>query len=144
MTNNQHTQQITDLLTDWVRAVRAKDVSAITKIYHNDIIAFDAIGQLQFSSLADYSAHWQRCMTFCSGEFFYEMHQLKVKANQQLAFAHCLTYCGGTNDKGELQKCWMRTTQCWQQGAEGWKVVHEHFSMPFDMQSGAILTDLMP
>lgn len=144
MNQLKQAQQISDLLNSWLRAVRAKDVAAITSIYHNDIVAFDAIGQLQFKGIADYRAHWQRCMEFCSGESFFEMHQLQIQAAEQLAFTHFLTHCGGSNDKGELQKCWMRATQCWQHSSAGWKVVHEHYSMPFDMQTGAILSDLTP
>lgn len=144
MNNSQHVQHITDLLTAWANAVRAKDVSKIMALYHNDIVAFDAIAQLQFKGKASYREHWQRCMEFCGGESLFEVHQLQVRADQQLAFSHSLNHCGGTNDKGEMQRCWMRATQCWQQGNDGWKIVHEHYSMPFDMESGAILTNLAP
>ncbi|MDP2714422.1 nuclear transport factor 2 family protein [Rheinheimera sp.] len=144
MNHSQQVQQITDLLANWANAVRAKDVSKIMTLYHNDIVAFDAIAQLQFKGKADYREHWQRCMEFCSGESMFELHQLKVQANEQLAFSHSLTHCGGTNDKGEMQSCWMRATQCWQHGSDGWKIVHEHYSMPFDMESGAMLSNLAP
>ena len=144
MNHSQQVQQITDLLASWANALRRKDVSKIMTLYHDDIIAFDAIAQLQFKGKADYHEHWQRCMEFCSGESMFEVHQLKVQANEQLAFSHSLTHCGGTNDKGEMQSCWMRATQCWQHGSDGWKIVHEHYSMPFDMESGTILSNLAP
>ena len=96
MNQLKQAQQITDLLSNWVRALRAKDIAAITSIYHNDIIAFDAIGQLQFKGLADYRAHWQRCMAFCSGESFFEMHQLQVRGFHDICHhdpvSHCV-YC---------------------------------------------------
>ncbi|MBZ9613546.1 YybH family protein [Rheinheimera maricola] len=144
MHNSQHVQQITDLLASWANAVRAKDVAAITSIYHVDIIAFDAIAQLQFKGITDYRTHWQRCMEFCGGESLFELHQLKVQANEQLAFSHSLNHCGGTNDKGEAQQCWIRATQCWQKGKDGWKIVHEHYSVPFDMETGTTLFNLAP
>ncbi|HEX5793577.1 MAG TPA: nuclear transport factor 2 family protein [Rheinheimera sp.] len=144
MNHNQSVQQISDLLANWTRAVRSKDIAAITRLYHADIVAFDAIAQLQFNGIDAYREHWQRCMEFCSGESMFELHQLKVQANEQLAFSHSLTHCGGTNDKGEMQSCWMRATQCWQHGSDGWKIVHEHYSMPFDMESGTILSNLAP
>lgn len=144
MNNNQSAQQISDLLANWTLAVRAKDVAAITRLYHADIVAFDAIAQLQFKGIDAYRAHWQRCMEFCSGESLFELHQLKVQAKGQLAFSHSLNHCGGANEKGEMQRCWMRATQCWQHDSNGWKIVHEHYSMPFDMENGTILSDLAP
>lgn len=144
MNNNQQIQQITDLLSNWTRAVRAKDVSQIMTIYADDIIAFDAVAQLQFKGIADYKAHWTRCMQFCGSESMFEMHQLKVQANDQLAFSHSLNHCGGTNSNGEMQSCWIRATQCWTKTNAGWRIVHEHYSVPFDMETGNTLFNLAP
>lgn len=143
--NNQQTQEhLRELITNWTKTVGTKDVSKIMTIYADNIVAFDAINQLQFIGKAAYTEHWRKCMAYSSGEMKFEVHQLQVHANEQLAFSHSLNHCGCENDKGEMQSGWMRATQCWQKGIDGWKIVHEHYSMPVDMESGKALFDLQP
>lgn len=38
----------------------------------------------------------------------------------------------------------MRVTQCLQKLGGQWLIVHEHFSAPFEMDSGKALFDLKP
>jgi ketosteroid isomerase-like protein len=38
----------------------------------------------------------------------------------------------------------MRVTQCLRQQNGRWLIMHEHFSMPCDMESGKALFDLQP
>ena len=83
-------------------------------------------------------------MQECPGPGIFEFHQLQVRAAEELAFAHWLAHCGGTNEQGEPQGCWMRLTQGWQMQQHQWRIIHDHFSVPFDMVSGAVLFELTP
>ncbi|MBU1310172.1 MAG: nuclear transport factor 2 family protein [Gammaproteobacteria bacterium] len=145
MTNNSKTeQQIRDMVSRYVNAVRAKDVNRIADLYTDNIVAFDAILALQFKGKAAYIEHWHTCMGYASGDMHFEVHQLNVSASEQLAFSHSVNLCGCTNEQGEMQSSWMRCTQCWQHTADGWKIVHEHFSAPFDIASGQAIFNLAP
>lgn len=137
-------QQIRDLVSQYVSAVRMKDVKRIAALYTDDVLAFDAIMALQFKGKEAYMAHWQTCMGFAKGEMHFEVHQLAVAATGQLAFNHSVNMCGCTNEQGELQTSWMRCTQCWRKTADGWKIAHEHFSAPFDVENGQALFNLQP
>jgi ketosteroid isomerase-like protein len=142
--NSKAEQQVRDSVNQYVSAVRAKDVSRIAALYSDDVVAFDAILALQFVGKPAYIEHWQTCMGFTSGDMYFEVHQLKVYATGQLAFSHSVNQCGCTNEQGEMQSSWMRCTQCWCHTSDGWKIVHEHFSAPFDMESGQALFNLQP
>lgn len=138
-------QHIRELLANWTQAVEAKDIERISAIYAPDIRSFDAILKLQFRGLEVYKAHWEYCMSLCGGgPSVFRMAQLEIEANLDLAFSHALIQCGGPNEHGEVQSCWMRTTQCWRKLDGQWRVVHEHFSAPFDMESNAALFSLQP
>ncbi|MDU3957500.1 YybH family protein, partial [Pseudomonas aeruginosa] len=50
---------IRQLIEDWRAAVRASDVPRIVSYYAEDIVAFDAILQLQFKGRDAYQKHWQ-------------------------------------------------------------------------------------
>jgi ketosteroid isomerase-like protein len=61
-----------------------------------------------------------------------------------VAFCHYLFRCGGTGPDGEEHVGWMRVTVCFRKANGTWVIVHEHFSAPFDPQSGKALLDLEP
>jgi ketosteroid isomerase-like protein len=136
--------QIRALLEDWSAGIREKDLDRIMAYYAPDIVAFDAIVQLQFKGIDAYRKHWEYCLGLCEGAMVFEQHQLSVYADEHLASAHWLNRCGGVDDKGEEKASWMRGTATYRKTAEGWKAVHEHFSAPFDMESGKALFDLQP
>ena len=131
--------EIRDALEDWARAVRARDVDRIFTHYAPDIVAFDAIAQLQFKGADAYRKHWEACMTMCTGPMIFELHELRVAAGAELAFVHALNRCGGTGPDGREMSGWMRMTTCLRKQHGAWRVVHEHFSAPFDVQSDKVL-----
>jgi ketosteroid isomerase-like protein len=137
-------EQIQTLLKEWCDAVRAKDLDKIMAYYAPDIVAYDAIIKLQFKGAQAYRQHWEYCLGMCNGPRVFEQRELVVHGDEQLAFAHWLNSCGGADDKGELKSSWMRASAGYRRTADGWKAVHEHFSAPFDMESGKALFDLQP
>lgn len=136
--------EIRGLLDSWLRAAKAKDVDRIMTHYTPDVLAFDAIMKLQFKGADEYRAHWRACMEMCPGEMTFEMHELGVTAAGDIAFCHYVCHCGGTDEKGEEQSGWMRATVCCRRTGGKWLIAHEHYSAPFDPESGKMLTDLKP
>ena len=136
--------QIQNLIDSYRQAVINKDVEKVMALYADDIVSFDAVKALQFKGKPAYRAHWQECMEMCPGPHIFEFHEITIEPSQEIAFAHWLAHCGGTNEKGETQACWMRVSQCYRQDAGLWQIVHEHWSAPFEMQSGATLFNLEP
>ncbi|MCQ4248036.1 nuclear transport factor 2 family protein [Pseudomonas stutzeri] len=136
--------RIRELMVEFEQTVGTKDLDRIMAQYASDVVAYDAVGELQFKGADTYRAHWQRCFDFCQGEGFFKIGDVDVVASGDLAFSYSLNHCGGTNDKGEMQTAWMRGTRCWRLQGGDWKVVHEHFSMPFDMATGQACFDVKP
>ncbi|MBK5519324.1 nuclear transport factor 2 family protein [Pseudomonas sp. TH10] len=138
------TTEIQTLIDTYRQAVIGKNVEKVMALYADDIVSFDAIKALQFKGKAAYRAHWVACMEMCPGPHIFEFHEIAIDSADNLAFAHWVANCGGTNDKGETQSCWMRVTACYRRDAGQWRIVHEHWSAPFDMASGAMLFDVQP
>lgn len=136
--------QIRRRLDDWVAAVSAKDIEGIMSVYAPDVVAFDAIAQLQFKGADDFRAHWQECLSFTEGPMRFELHELTVAADGDVAFCHHLICCGGTTKDGEEQVGWTRGTVGWRRIDGQWMIVHAHYSAPFDMASGKAMFDLEP
>lgn len=133
-----------DCLESWAAAVRAKDLDAIVAHYAPEIVAFDAIAALQFKGLEAYRRHWEICLTFCQGPMEFQLHEETIHGDGHVAFCHALIQCGGTNEQGEMESGWMRATIGLRRVEGEWKIVHEHHSAPFDMESNKALLDLSP
>ena len=143
--NQTAVAEIQTLMDRWLRDVKAADIDKLMSHYAPDVLAFDAALQLQFKGTEAYGKHWRACMEMCPGPVTYEMHQLQITAGEDVAFAHYLNRCGGIDDEtGEERAAWMRGTGCFRRIAGNWKIVHEHFSAPFDMETFKALLDLKP
>jgi uncharacterized protein (TIGR02246 family) len=138
------TQEIQALIDTYREAVIAKDVKELMQMYADDIVSYVAVKALQFRGKAAYRAHWEECMEMCQGAHTFDFAHLNIVADEHIAFAHWLAHCGGTNEQGETQACWMRVTACYRRDAGQWRIVHEHWSAPFDMTSGTALFNLEP
>ena len=143
MTRTDEEAQIRGLIEEWAKAARAKDVDGIFAHYAPDILAFDAIAQLQFKGSDAYRKHWEACMAMCSGQMIFEVHDLIIVARDDVAFCHYLSRCGGTGADGKEKVRMDARDLLFAQTSGKWPVVHEHFSAPFDPASGKVF-DLEP
>ena len=136
--------EIQMLIDTYRQAMSDKDVEKIMALYGDSIVAFDAVQALQFVDKTAYRQHWQACMQMCPGPHDFEFQTPTINVAEDVAFAHWLAKCGGTNEQGELQSSWMRATAGYRRINGQWRIVHEHWSAPFDPASGAALFDLNP
>lgn len=145
-TTPEQEQQIRALIESWRQAAIARDVPRIVTHYTPDIVAFDAVMQLQFKGVEAYGKHWAACMEMCNepGETVFEIDQLHIVAEQRSGYAHYLIRCGHRDSDGNEKSSWMRVSVGLRRTDAGWKIAHEHFSAPFDMESGKALFDLKP
>nr|WP_294972852.1 nuclear transport factor 2 family protein [uncultured Pseudomonas sp.] len=144
MTTDDNTHaELHALLESWVSAVRALDVPGITAHYSRDILAFDAVKQLQFKGVDAYARHWSECLQMCTQHTF-DMHQLSFESSGDIAFGHYLAYCGGTDQDGVQNASWVRVTVGLRREQGQWKIAHEHYSIPFDPLTGQLLFDARP
>src|ERR671911_2852301 len=143
MTRTDAEAQIRALIDGWVEAARANDIDGIVAVYAPDIRSFDAIAHLQFKGIDAYRKHWEACMAMCPSPIF-EIHDLGIEAGDGVAFGHYLLRCGTTGEDGKEQAGWTRGTVCCRKRSGRWMVAHEHFSVPFDMESGKALLGLEP
>jgi uncharacterized protein (TIGR02246 family) len=144
LTRTDDEAEIRRLIDDWTQAVRASDIDGIMAFYAPEVLSFDAIAQLQFKGAKAYRKHWQACIAMCPGPMIFEVHELGITARDGIAFCHYLSRCGTTAADGKEQTGWMRATVCLRRTGRQWLIAHEHFSAPFDPESGKALLGLEP
>lgn len=132
------------VLESWQQSVVDEDLEKIMSHYSENVVSFDAVKVLHIVGKANYAEHWKYCMQLCGGGIIFEIHQLSIQHSGDLAFCHYLSRCGSVQDFGNENVGWMRATVCLRQEKNEWKIVHEHFSSPFDPESGKAIFDTQP
>lgn len=136
-------QAIAELFEQWANASRNKDIDAIIALYHPDICSYDAVGPLQFTGLSDYRAHWEKCMPK-DREMIIEMQAPNIRVSGHLGVAYFLIRCGIRDQDGSEQASWMRSSYHLEKRDGQWRIAHEHFSVPFDFDTGEARFGLKP
>ena len=136
--------EIRKLLDSWTAAICAKDVAGIVAHYSPGIVAYDAVLALEFRGREAYRKHWEACLTMCEGPMSFALHEPTFEVSGDIAFCHALACCGGTGPDGEFHEGWTRMTACFRRKGGRWLTVHEHFSVPFDFETGKAMMDLKP
>lgn len=137
---------IRHLIQQWADATSKSDLEAVMALYTPDVVAFDALGALQHKGAEAYRKHWEVCISYMppGGTMIMEPHEVAVTLGGDIAFVHYVARCGCADDKGEELIGWMRATVCCRRTPDGWRIAHEHYSMPFDPQTMKIGENLTP
>ncbi len=142
--NSTQEQEVRKLIDSWLQAVATCDTERIMSHYAQDVCAFDAIGPLRFDGAESYGRHWAQCMEHCQPPMEFVLSELQLTVSGDLACGHFLNRCKGTDKEGNEHAMWMRGTAHYRKRDGQWKIVHEHFSAPFDPMSGKTCFDLKP
>jgi len=136
--------RIRAIIDEVAQALRARDVSRLSELYAADIRTFDAVTRLQFRDRDDYLEHCAACLAWCPGPMIFDVAEVEIEADGDLAVAHLLCRCGAVDENGQENASWMRATFAFRRIAGDWKITHDHYSVPFDMKTGQMLTILEP
>jgi ketosteroid isomerase-like protein len=129
---------------DLVKAVRAKDLDAITSSFAPNLVSFDIAPPLRYVGANTKRRTWQAAFAAFTGPIDYEVRDLKVTTNGELAFVHSLNHIKATMASGRTTDMWLRYTACLRQIHGVWLIVHDHVSVPADLEHGKAVTNLKP
>ena len=131
-------------MADWAQAIRARDVDGVLSLYASDIVSFDIGPPLRYAGTDRKRRAWQAMFATYAGAIGYEITDLAVTAGGDLAFAHSLNHVSGTLASGHDSDMWLRWAACFRRMDGAWLVVHDHASVPADLEHGKSVTDLTP
>jgi uncharacterized protein (TIGR02246 family) len=129
---------------DWAMAVRAKDIDAVLSLYAPHIVSFDVEPPLRYAGAENKRRAWRAFFAVHTGPVSYEVRELNVTMNGELAFVHSLNHVSGTLASGHASDLWLRWTACFQRIDGVWLVVHDHVSVPADLEHGHAALNLRP
>ncbi len=136
--------QIRALIEDRVKAVHAKDIDRLMSKHAPDVLSFDVINPLHYSGSDTVRQRAEEWFASYQSPIGYEIRDLSITMGDDVAFCHYLYHVSGTLTGGENVDMWVRATDCYRKIGGAWMVVHEHQSVPFDVESGKASLDLKP
>ena len=135
---------IRKLIDERVRAVHDKDINALLSNHAPDILSFDVLDPLQYIGASTVRERAEKWFSSYQSLIGYEIRDLSITSGETVAFCHYLYRVSGTLRDGGKVEMWVRATVCLQKIEDKWTIVHEHQSVPFDVETGKASLDLKP
>lgn len=138
---NNATDPVSDLLAAYAAAVRAKDADAFAALYADDVHVFDAWAQWQYTGIDAWrgmAAGWFGSLGDKSVDV--EFTDVRSVVGENVAFGHASVTFVNTSAGGErLRSMTNRFTVALERQYGRWSVVHEHSSLPIDLETGTAI-----
>src|SRR6516162_6653346 len=120
------------LIDRWTKAAQEKNVDGVMSIYQRgpSLVAYDLVPPLQYKGWDAYRDDYKTFFDQYDGPIEFEFHELQRVS--------------GTLKGGQKAAFWLRVTDIYRKIGGQWRVVHEHVSVPTDLESGKAALDLTP
>jgi ketosteroid isomerase-like protein len=131
-------------IDDYANAVTAKDIDGVMSFFARDLVSFDiAIKTLGYVGADNKRREWQKVFAIyrCIS---YEVRDLNVTTHGDLSFVHAVNHVNGTLAGGHITDMWVRWTACLRRIDGVWLVVHDHVSVPADLEHGEAVLNITP
>ncbi len=130
--------EILGLINAWSAALEAKDVDALVADYLPDSVLFDGIPPYKSIGKDAIREIWANCLPYFPEKFKSEHRDITIHVSGDIAFAHGLHHILPSVADDPSGKTWMRVTIGYRRVDGKWKVVHEHFSLPFNPMNNEV------
>ena len=122
----------------FVAAFKAKDLDALMKAYApgQTLVVFDVVPPRQYIGAAAYRKDWQTFFDSFEGPITVELTDLDVAADRNLAYSHSIQRVAGTDRQGKKLDLTVRVTDVYKKARGRWLIIHEHVSVPVDLDTG--------
>lgn len=124
------------------QAISAKDVDALMAHYSPDVVTFDIRPPQRIRGADAYRKNFEAWFASVQGCIAYDIHELHVARNGDVAFCHSLSHVRSVRKSGGRADYWVRVTSGLRMIDGKWLIDHEHISMPVDMQTMQAVSDL--
>lgn len=129
---------IRGLIAKWSRALEAKDVAAMMSHYAEEVVLYDACPPYKTVGREAIAEVWRNCLPCFPEKFRSEHRDLEVRVSGDMAFVHGLHHFVPEEEDHPCGQMWLRMTICFHRETEGWRVVHEHISTPFNPMTNEV------
>jgi ketosteroid isomerase-like protein len=123
--------QVRHVLEQWAAATRENRLDDILAGHAPQALIYDVLPPLQYEGTEAYRRSWGDWQPATQGEDVFQLEDLVITADAEVAFAHGLLRCGGRLPDGRSFEELARATFCLRRTGAHWQVTHQHISKPF-------------
>jgi len=121
---------IRDLVENWARAVRTKNLDGILSNHSPDMLMFDVPPPIQSKGIEAYRKTWDLFFSWSKASGVFDISEMNITAGNDVAFVTALMHCAGTEANGDKIELEFRLTIGLRKIDGQWIVMHEHHSIP--------------
>jgi len=121
---------IRELVENWARAVRAKNLNGILANHSPDIFMFDVPPPVQSKGIEAYKKTWDLFFSWSRDFGVFDIIEMNITAGNDVAFVTALMRCAGAETNGNKIELEFRLTIGLRKIGDQWIVMHEHHSIP--------------
>ncbi len=127
---NSDEADISKLLHLWAERTRLGLQDEVLANHDENVVIFDVLPPMQYNGTKAYRDSWAEWQPETVGDSIFELKDLRVTASDKVGFAFSQIHCGGRLPDGKTFEDNVRATFCLVKSDTGWKIVHQHGSMP--------------
>lgn len=132
-------QAVVRTINAWAGAFCARDLDALISLYADDAMIFDAIPPLRERPGDSFRTKLEHCLPYFPETFSWETAEDRLEVSDDIAFAHRLFKYTCEDPNHPATQTWLRHTVGLKRINGGWKIIHDHVSLPFDPETSTIL-----
>jgi uncharacterized protein (TIGR02246 family) len=125
--------EIRNLIEDWAKAVRAKDIDGVLAHHTDDMVMFDVPPPVIVEGIDAYRETWPEFFKWQQqGEGSFDIVSLNITAGDDVAFATAVLRCGSKEELKKDNAPRLRLTVGLRKDNGRWQIAHEHHSFPLE------------
>ena len=121
---------IRNLVENWAKAVREKDMDGIMAYHHKNIVMFDVPPPFQSTGIEAYRKTWDLFYSCEQDTDSFQIVELHITAGEEVAFCYASMKCNYLDSTGKWIALDFRLTIGFQKIDGQWWFMHEHHSVP--------------
>jgi len=121
---------IRELIENWAKAVRAKDLDGILANHSQEILMFDVPPPLQSKGIEAYKKTWDLFFSWARDFGVFDIDEMTITAGDDVAFVTAVMHCAGAEPNQGRVDLQLRLTVGLRKIDGQWIIKHEHHSIP--------------
>jgi ketosteroid isomerase-like protein len=129
---------------DWLAAAAKKDLDAVMQKIEDNVVSYEHDAPLVYNGAAAVREVCRRGFEAMPGEFNWDIPDLQIIVRDDIAVTWGLNRMRAKQSGQDEFVSWSRGTRIFQRKGDGWKLIHQHVSYPYDPETGEAKLFLRP
>jgi uncharacterized protein (TIGR02246 family) len=141
---NQQEAEIRAVYDRWAKTFEARDIDGIMALYAPALVAYDVVPPLEYKGKEAYRKDYLDLLSQYDGPVHVEYRDATIISSGDVGMIYALERFTGKLKNGQTSDMWLRATSGLRKINGKWLIVHDHISVPVDLETGKAALELKP